>query len=382
MRASGRIFFLVHAAVFFPVIFGAAIRVQGAAGMSMHAGRRVYAGNDLPRPGAVEEALPAEWDAGVKTLAGKIATAVKPERAISLEVKNISSLGAGDVERIRRGLEAELRGKGIRLGAAEMAVTVTLSENLEGFVWAAEVHRAEVKDAKERKLEGEPRVMIIAVKKPVDSAAEKSALLVLAKRRVWQQPGRMLDFAIVTGAPAGASKLLVLGTDTFAFYKGIDARWELEREVPIPHSAPWPRNASAWIDTTGNRAYLPGVICSGDFLQADSVRCERSDQNGARGELRVKIPERENVDTATIGPACNRDSAALATGTTDWTQPDSIQGYVSENGRMKESGVPIEMDGPVLAIYPSELLGSARAVVRSLKTGNYEGYIVTATCSQ
>ena len=171
--------------------------------MSMHAGRRVYAGNDLPRLGAVEEALPAEWDAGVKTLAGKIATAMKPERAISLEVKNISSLGAGDVERIRRGLEAELRGKGIRLGAAEMAVTVTLSENLEGYVWVAEVHRAEVKDAKERKLEGEPRVMIIAVKKPVDSAAEKSALLVLAKRRVWQQPGRMLDFAIVTGAPAG-----------------------------------------------------------------------------------------------------------------------------------------------------------------------------------
>jgi hypothetical protein len=88
------------------------------------------------------------------------------------------------------------------------------------------------------------------------------------------------------------------------------------------------------------------------------------------------------VDTATIGPACNRDLAALATGTTDWTQPDSIQGFVSESGRMKESGVPIEMDGPVLAIYPSESLGSARAVVRSLKTGNYEGYIVTATCSQ
>ena len=73
--------------------------------MSMHAGRRVYAGNDLPRLGAVEDALPAEWDAGVKTLAGKIATAVKPERAISLEVKNISSLGAG----MWRGFVAGLR---------------------------------------------------------------------------------------------------------------------------------------------------------------------------------------------------------------------------------------------------------------------------------
>ena len=50
-------------------------------------------------------ALPAAWNDGVKALAEKIAAAVKPSRAISLEIKNISSLGPVDVEAIRAGLK-------------------------------------------------------------------------------------------------------------------------------------------------------------------------------------------------------------------------------------------------------------------------------------
>jgi hypothetical protein len=113
------------------------------------------------------------------------------------------------------------------------------------------------------------------------------------------------------------------------------------------------------------------------------VHCGSSDPtHDTRPELRIKIHGRENVDTATVGPICGKSLGALATGTNDWTQPDSIQGYVSEDGQIVESGVPIEMDGPVMSIYPMEAAGSARAVVWNLKTRNYEAHIVTATCSR
>ena len=324
---------------------------------------------------ATRAAMPVAWSDGVKALGEKIVAAVKPSRTVSLEVKNISSLSAADVETIRRALEAEVRAEGLRMGAGGTDVEVTLSENFEGYVWVAEVHRMEAK-------ESVPNVAIVSVAKSRDLWTEKSASLVLSKRQVWEQAAKMLDFAIVAGPSTDTSRLVILGTETFWFYRSNDARWELEQEIQIPHSAPSPRNVTGWIDAEGNRAYLRGIVCSGDFLQPKSVRCEPSDQNERRPQLRVKIQGREDVDTAVIGQTCRQDWATLATATTDWTQPDFLQGYVSQGSRVKESGAPLEMDGPVLALYPTDATSSARVIVRNLKTGSYEGYIVTATCSQ
>jgi hypothetical protein len=66
----------------------------------------------------------------------------------------------------------------------------------------------------------------------------------------------------------------------------------------------------------------------------------------------------------------------------DWTQPDSLQAYLVEDFREggEASGSAIEFDGPVLALH-GEGQNTLRAIVRNLKTGNYEGYIVTATCN-
>jgi hypothetical protein len=44
------------------------------------------------------------------------------------------------------------------------------------------------------------------------------------------------------------------------------------------------------------------------------------------------------------------------------------------------SGNTLEFDGPVMALQADPEGSSARAVVRNLKTGEYEAYIVTATC--
>ncbi len=95
-------------------------------------------------------ALPAAWNDGVKALAEKIAAAVKPSRAISLEVNNISSLGSSEVEAIRAALETELTGRGLQLGSAGAGVEVTLSENVESYIWVAEVRRNSGEDKTER----------------------------------------------------------------------------------------------------------------------------------------------------------------------------------------------------------------------------------------
>ena len=93
----------VHVAIFLCLVFGTAVGVQGQAG-SAGAATQSGAVAGVQAQGG----LPAEWDAGVKVLAGKIAAEVKPARAVSLEVKNISSLGAAEVEAIREGLEGEI----------------------------------------------------------------------------------------------------------------------------------------------------------------------------------------------------------------------------------------------------------------------------------
>ncbi len=96
----------------------------------------------------------------MKALAGKITAAVKPSRGISLDIKNISSLGAADVEAIRKALEAGLQSQGLMVGSGNIEINVTLSENADGYVWVAEIRR-------NTKREDASRVAIVSVSKAV-----------------------------------------------------------------------------------------------------------------------------------------------------------------------------------------------------------------------
>src|SRR6266404_2018546 len=122
-------------------------------------------------------ALPTAWSDGVKALAAKIAAAVKPSRAISLDIKNISSLGAADVEVIRKALEAELQTQGLRIGSGGTDVDVTLSENADGYVWVAEIRRG-----------NDQRTVMVSVKKgPAPNGTVTKVFVVLHRDLMWQQ---------------------------------------------------------------------------------------------------------------------------------------------------------------------------------------------------
>src|SRR6202040_1655777 len=91
LGSSRRYVFLPVVVLIFSFVIGQTAHGQAPGASSPQSEQRV-----------ISPALPAAWNDGVKALAEKMAAVVKPSRAVSLEVRNISSLGAGDVDAVRR----------------------------------------------------------------------------------------------------------------------------------------------------------------------------------------------------------------------------------------------------------------------------------------
>jgi hypothetical protein len=321
--------------------------------------------------------LPQKWDESVRALAENIVAAASPARAISLEVKNISSLGPADVAAIREELENDLVHRGIHFGqtsSTEVRVEVTLSENDEKFVWAAETHA-----------NNGVRLAIVDVVRRWDNAMGKPVnSVVLGRKLVWQQTGKFLDFSMYTGFDESSSTLQILEPERVVIYVNTGGHWQLERVVAAPHHAPWQRDLRGSIDASSGHIILPGMMCLAANATSVELQCTpaQSMTNGSptTDASQSKIEGRERGDELPLRSACDGYSVFVATGTGDWTQPDSIQAYLEKDGRAVTSGDPLQTDGPVTAL-DWDALGAARFVVHNLKTGNYEGYIVTASCN-
>ncbi len=101
---------------------------------------------------------------------------------------------------------------------------------------------------------------------------------------------------------------------------------------------------------------------------------------------------------ATIDTGCGDSWQALVTGTGDSAQPDHIQLYDIRNysqispqsasaagtasPQAVVAGQPLDFSGPVLALWSSGDLKSARVVSLNLQTGIYEGSIISVSCGQ
>lgn len=433
MRVDRRILVLVQTAIILSLVLGTAIRVQGQATSADPSGR-VSAPGGTP----VQNSFPAAWGEGVKGLAAKIATAVKPARVISLEVKNISSLGAAEVEAIQKGLEAELRSRGMKVGAAEASVTVTLSENVDGYVWVAEI-----------RTEGSSRVEMLGVAKPADAPTAAKPIPVLQRRIVWRQKDPILDFATPDYAPPlfELSSATVLEPTRVREFRPGYTEWSGTKSAVIP-AVRGPRDLRGFLVPNregGMTAYEGKEACFGLFLspqcgESSSQAWPLSDRIFARffgsrnyflGFTRDSYPFLQdrpfysvaigtNVfdhstpiitteldgaahsysdiqiveavfggwgdDIATIKPSCGFSWQILVTGTGDWTEPDYIQVYGISFGvsaaTAKKMGQPLEFPGPILALWQADDETSARVASKNLQTGMYEASIVTVSCSQ
>ncbi len=431
LGASLRYVSLPVVVLIFSFMFGRTARGQASSASSAQSEQRV-----------TSPALPAAWNEGVKALAEKIVAAVKPSRTVSLEMKNISSLGASGMEAIRVVLETELTGRGLRLGSSGVAVEVTLSENVESYIWVADVRGA-----------GERRTAMARVEKGRPPNITTKQSVILHRDLVWQQSRPIMDFLIPDVSPDGRPLMLVLEPRQIASYHFENASWEASGTFQIPVPDHRPRDLRGLIDSVAEifSFQLSDVECDGGARRYFELTCSKDswptwpvnaggEERGSAtmvqgrnyfggdltiyGDMEVTAPpffsvavvnRRKGVDWAdwilaeldgksrlydnsskpvetyagwgddivSIAAGCVTDWELLVSGTGDWTERDHLQAYETKYSASPFAiSDPLEFPGPIMALWPSLDGRAARVVSKNLQTGMYEASVVTVSCNQ
>jgi hypothetical protein len=373
------------------------------------------------------------WAAPAAKLAKQIAGVSGPGTA-ALTVRNLSTIPNEEVAPIRRALEAQLRVNGVQLRNAENAavtINVTLSENLQGWLWVAEVTQG-----------SDTAVEIVSVPRTgVQAVAQGAPTMSLKKNLVYTQAAQILDFATIHGG--SETHLVVLDPENVSLFRSTGTKYELEQAFPIQHSRIFPRDLRGRLAIARDHlfdAYLPGVVCVSSASTPINVSCHESDDpwplgaqnalfNSARdyftGALlpgvgkpvspfftAAELPrsnytlwiftgidggvresdgmnERRigNVaagdwgsDLAAVHDACGLGTQLLVSAATDG--PDSLRAFEVPDREPVQVSAPLNFDSPITALWTSMDGTTANAVVHDTTGGRYEAYSVSVACSQ
>jgi hypothetical protein len=377
-------------------------------------------------------ALAANWTGPVADLAKGIATVNGPG-TITLSVVNSSSLPKDQVTEIQHALEAQLQTSGVRVGAAAKAnsdVGVTLSENLQGYVWIAEIKQG-----------NDTHVEIVTVPRAQSAMVAKNAPSVATRKvLMWSQPTQMLDMMLLDASTSNP-KMVVLDTEAISFYRLHEGQWQREQNWALTHTHPFPRDLRGLLVAGKDHAidaYLPGTVCS---VTSNAVVCRESDDawkigsrsafyNSARnyftGALvpandrplgpfyamaslekpgyslsvfsgvdgRVRVSDGVNdralspaatsdwgSDIAAVKSNCSTGAQLLVTSNGDDTSSDSIRVYEVPDRDPVLASAAADFFGPITALWSHDNT-SATVIARNLQTGQYEAYSVSITCNQ
>jgi hypothetical protein len=254
-----------------------------------------------------QSAFAADWHKPITQLAGKISAATGPG-VIALDIVNRSSISAADVELIRRGLATELATAGVRVWQPEQAaaiVKVTLSENLDSYVWVAEIHQGT----------SEPTIAIISSERALSAATMQSGpAMVLHATPLVSQAEPILDVAVLEGTPR---RVLVLSGSAVTIYVLQDNHVMRAQSLPISHEGPFPRDLRGRIVLRKDHlfdAYLPGVICHSTDSGGLSMACSHSDDPwplGIDSGLSAFFAPARNFFTGVLSPGIGKQKSAV-----------------------------------------------------------------------
>ena len=343
-----------------------------------------------------------------------------------------------DLKEIARALAEQLSSMGARQthGApADSPVQVTISRGVDGYALVAELPGANnqqtivVAVANPEKLAGPPvaapkieRKVVWQQSRPILDFAEADAD---ATHGIWYllEPERIEIYEFSNGAQilhesktlgrAFASRdprgrmVLTDATHVTTYLAGMQCEGAFNpvfnvQCAPIPGQQ-WPMGRLNW-SFESPRNYFSGSMTFPNslerkfpaFYSAASPSPATGGQNrtlwvvaGLDGQAQLfsGTPDPASTfsgwgsDIATLAPACGLQWTVLVTGAGDWTQPDRLQLYEIRGERALALGEPLQVPGPVLALWPADDGKSARVVVRNLETGDYEGSIVSVACS-
>ena len=330
--------------------------------------------------GASGAARSATLEDSARELAGKVVAALPARDHVSMEIRNISSLAAEDISVVEQTLTNELHDLDARLpldSTETVHVRVTLSENIKGFLWAAEINHGDVQ-----------QVLLLEVPRPSSDRVVSSAMpMTVRSEKFWEGSQRILD-AIVTKAPNGDPMLLLLAQDGLQIRNIGSDRVSI---IPIPLDPAIARVPAASFEQTDNGITLRSAaqVC---LLDADAralIECHpaeavstgdgvKKNEDGARGPSQLD----RGSQVAAVQSSCRAGELYLAAGTGDYTASDAIELFESTvvNGISVERRLSdfLHFPGPVVALQFAK--SAPRAIVRNLQTGNYEAYRLSITC--
>lgn len=237
------------------------------------------------------------WDAPAADFARQIATITGPG-TITLTVNNRSALSNDDATAIRHAIERELRSAGItiRVKDADSDVRITLSQNLQGWLWVAEVQEgSEVKVA-----------MLPVAGMASTGSLNSSPTITLRVNLLFAQAAPILDLAIL-GAGAD-QKMIVLDPEHIKIYNQAAGSWQQAQTFAISRTQSFPRDLRGRIVPAADHvfdAYLPGVVCAatktgnaGDL----AIACSESDDPWPLGSQRAFYNSTRDFFTGVLTP--------------------------------------------------------------------------------
>ncbi|HMD71241.1 MAG TPA: hypothetical protein VKF41_07850 [Bryobacteraceae bacterium] len=363
------------------------------------------------------------------SLARQTAAFAGPGQPVSVEYRNVSSLGAAELGQARSAFEAALKEAGLRVSdvAPVAELRLTLSENQSQYLLVEEARKGD-----------ERQVWMAAWTRAAPVAAALPGVA-LDRRLVWEQEEQILDVAFP------APGMLVLSPSKVTLYTRQNGAWEPRQAVPLAPGKLWPRDLRGRLRVTGAsfQAFLPGMACGGAVEPSLSMECRAGDdpwvlESGSRATMLANFAVTRNhfdgrVATGTglqktIAPfysaasageqnrplwllalvdgrtqifdawlepvgaiaswgsdiagteaSCGGGSQVLATRPGDTGEPDAIQAFAIVNRAALPLTAPVEFPGPVTALWPSSAT-SALAVARDPLTGRYAAYVITVVC--
>ena len=202
-----------------------------------------------------------------RELARKIAAVVKTPGDMSCQIRNVSSLTPNEVSRIQQAVEVELQSCGVgtpqNVGAA-VGVLITFSENLKGFVWAAEIHQ----------LDATQIVLVKVPRSPLSRGTANAMPLLLRSEKIWEGWESVLDVAIQSAPGDAEPSFFLLLPDRLTIRK---KSGDSGATISFSATEPILRDPKGWFVQLGNQVIVDLVrrICTIDVKSLAVTGCEK-----------------------------------------------------------------------------------------------------------
>jgi hypothetical protein len=377
----------------------------------------------------------ADWRQPISQLATQITAATGPA-VVALEINNRSSVSSADIEEIRRELTGALAASGVRVWQPDQAaanINLTLSENLQDYVWVAQVQSG-TSDAK---------VILVSTPRPyVSPAGQNAPAITIRAITLVSQADPILDVGIMENNPP---RIVVLGRTAVTIQEFANQRWSVVQSLAISSPNPLPRDARGRIFLRKDRlfdAYLPGLVCHSTNSAPLAMNCALSEDpwplqaqglsaffsparnfftgalvpgigkqnsappfysaaavpranyslwifagldgqvhllDGINQQILTRIHWGSNV--AAVHPACRPDSLVLADAA-DNEPTESIQAFEFADREPAAVSPKLTVNGSVTALWSTPSGDGAIAVYRNSTTGNYEALQLNLDCGR